>query len=68
MTANVITSPSEDANELYAEIEEREYQEIPVRETYPEQQNKKPLYEICSIQDGLFYMTGLDNSFVSLFR
>ena len=60
LTAHIVTSPSE--------IEEKEYQAIPTRDTYPEQQNKKPLYEICSIQDGLFYMTGLDNSFVSLFR
>ena len=50
MTANVITSPSEDANELYAEIEGREYQEIPVRETYPEQQNENPLYESAAYE------------------
>ncbi|XP_067026612.1 cubilin-like [Acropora muricata] len=50
VTANVITSPSEDANELYAEIEEREYQEIPVRETYPEQQNENPLYESAAYE------------------
>ena len=43
MTANVITSPSENANELYTEVEdEREYEEIP---TYPERQNENLLYE-----------------------
>ena len=50
MTENVITSPFENSNELYTEIEEREYQEIPARETYPEQQIKNPLYESAAYE------------------
>ena len=50
MTANAITSASEDTNELYTEIREREYEEIPMRETYPEQQNENPLYESAAYE------------------
>ena len=50
VTENVITSPSENSNELYTEIEEREYQEIPARETYPEQQSENPLYESAAYE------------------
>ena len=51
MTANVITSPSENANELYTEVEEeREYEEIPTRETYPERQNENLLYESAAYE------------------
>ena len=51
VTANVITSPSENANELYTEVEEdREYEEIPTRETYPERQNENSLYESAAYE------------------
>ncbi|XP_044170591.1 uncharacterized protein LOC122954610 isoform X3 [Acropora millepora] len=51
VTANVTTSPSENANELYTEVEEdREYEEIPTRETYPERQNENSLYESAAYE------------------
>ena len=57
VTAYVVASPSENANEFYTEIEERyteieerEYQEIPMRETYPVQQNENPLYESAAYE------------------
>lgn len=51
VTANVITSPSENANALYTEVEgEREYEEIPTRETYPERQNENSLYESAAYE------------------
>ena len=45
LTANATTSTSENANQLYTEIEGREEQYIHTRETYPVQQNENPLYE-----------------------
>ncbi|KAK2550156.1 Zinc metalloproteinase nas-39 [Acropora cervicornis] len=70
LTANVITSPSENANELYAEIEEREYQEIPMRETYPEQQNENPLYESAAYEtiEGCLASKGWKDQCLSVLR
>ncbi|XP_067027270.1 uncharacterized protein [Acropora muricata] len=45
LTENAITSTSENANQLYSEIEGREEQCIQTRETYAAQQNENPLYE-----------------------
>ena len=45
LTANSITSTSENANQLYTEIEGRKQQYIQTRETYPAQRNENPLYE-----------------------
>ncbi|XP_015780328.1 PREDICTED: uncharacterized protein LOC107358223 [Acropora digitifera] len=45
LTANAITSTSENANQLYTEIEGREEQCTQTRETYAAQQNENPLYE-----------------------
>lgn len=45
LTENAITSTSENANQLYTEIEGREEQCIQTRETYAAQQNENPLYE-----------------------
>ena len=45
LTANDITSTSENANQLCTEIEGREEQCIQTRETYVSQQNENPLYE-----------------------
>ena len=45
LTANATTSTSENANQLYTEIEGREEQYIKTRETYASQQNENPLYE-----------------------
>ncbi|XP_067028775.1 CUB and sushi domain-containing protein 3-like isoform X3 [Acropora muricata] len=45
LTAHATTSTSENANQLYTEIEGREEQYIQTRETYPVQQNENPLYE-----------------------
>jgi len=45
LTANAITSTSENTNQLYTEIEGREEQCIQTRETYAAQLNENPLYE-----------------------
>ncbi|XP_015754342.1 PREDICTED: uncharacterized protein LOC107333990 isoform X2 [Acropora digitifera] len=45
LTANAITTTSENANQLYTEIEGKEEQYIQTRETYAAQQNENPLYE-----------------------
>lgn len=45
LTANAITPTSENANQLYTEIEGKEEQCIQTRETYAEQQNENPIYE-----------------------
>ena len=45
LTAHIVTSLSENENESYTEIEEKEYQEIPTTDTYPEQQNENPMNE-----------------------
>ena len=45
LTANAITPTSENANQLYTEIEGKEEQYIQTRETYASQQNENPLYE-----------------------
>ena len=51
LTANAIESTSENANQLYTEIEGRKEQYIQSRDIYPaRQQNENPLYE--SVVDG----------------
>lgn len=45
LTAHIVTSPSENENESYTEIEGKEYQEFLTTITYPEQQNENPMNE-----------------------
>ena len=66
LTANAITSTSESANELYTESEGKEKQEIPTRETYPEQQNENPLYESAADETVLNSLYDRFGQFVNL--